>query len=405
MENLLLFTLAAIQFTHIMDYMIMMPLGSHLMRVFNINPAQFSWLVAVYSLAAAVTGFLGGFLVDRLDRKHALLVLYAGFSVATLGCALAPNYHILLGMRFLAGAFGGVASSVVVAMVGDVVPAVRRGAAMGVVMTAFPLASVLGVPVGLSLGHVFEWHAPFFMLSAMSLVIGLVGWRILPSLPRHPEAARPWKQMRAILSHPVHHRGFMLSATLVFAGGCVIPFMAPSMVTNVGLTEGQLPLIYVAGGACTFFSTRWFGRLSDRHDKLHVLGWISLVAVAAVLMLTNLPVVPVPVALVVTSVFMVSMSGRFTPAMTMISNAVENRFRGGFMSVNSAIQQAASGLANTIAGFFITRTATGALEGYGRVGLLSVVAFALTVYLAARLRAAAPHAAKPGLLIPAAVVD
>jgi len=395
-ERLLLFTLAAVQFTHIMDYMILMPLGSHLMRVFDISPAQFSQLVAAYSLAAALTGFIGGFMLDRYDRKRALLFLYAGFGLATLACALAPTYQFLLAARFAAGAFGGLAGSVVTAAVGDVVPPERRGTAMGVVMTAFPIASVLGVPTGLALAGYFEWHAPFFLLAAMSLVIGLIGWRSLPSLPPHPIDTHPWQQMREICTHPVHLRGFALSAVLVFAGGCVIPFMAPSMVTNVGLSEAQLPLVYLAGGALTFFTMPWFGRLSDRHDKFRVFASVTVVACVAVLALTRLPPVHVAVALGVTTLFMVGMSGRFPPAMSLITNSVAARYRGGFMSVNSAVQQGSSALANSVAGFFVVRDAvTGRLDGYPRVGWLAVVAFVLAVYLAHRLRVAAPQAAAP----------
>lgn len=386
-ERLLLFTLAAVQFTHTMDYMIMMPLGSHLMRVFDISPSQFSQLVAAYSLAAALTGFVGGFLLDRFDRKNSLLTLYAGFALSTLGCALAPTYGFLLAARFAAGAFGGLASSVVTAAVGDVIPPERRGTAMGVVMTAFPIASVLGVPTGLALAGYFEWHAPFYLLAALSLIVGVIGWKALPALPPHPVDLHPWQQMKEICTHPIHLRCFALSAMLVFAGGCVIPFMAPSMVTNVGLSESQLPLVYLAGGAITFFTMPWFGRLSDRRDKVRVLATVTLLACAAVLVLTHLPPVPIAVALVVTTLFMVGMSGRFPPAMTLITNSVAARYRGGFMSVNSAVQQGASAIANSVAGFFIVRDSiTGRLEGYPRVGWLAIGAFILVVFLAHRLR-------------------
>src|SRR5690606_3105674 len=152
-----LMTLAAVQFTHIMDFMIMMPLGAQLMRYFTITPGEFSWLVASYGLAAAVSGCLGGFVLDRFDGKQALLTLYTGFGVATLACALAPTFWALLVARLAAGACGGVAGSLITAMVGDVIPPERRGAAMGTVMAAFPLASVLGVPAGLLLANWFEW--------------------------------------------------------------------------------------------------------------------------------------------------------------------------------------------------------------------------------------------------------
>lgn len=394
-ERLVLSILALVQFTHIMDFMIMMPLGSHLMRVFSISPAQFSHLVAAYGLSAGVFGFAGGFVLDRFERKHALLTLYSGFTLATLACALAPNYVFLLLARLCAGACGGVAGSVVTAMVGDLVPPARRGRAMGMVMAAFPLASVAGVPCGLWLAGLYEWHAPFFLLSGLSLLILLFALRVLPHVHSHLSTAHPWTQMRAILTHRIHWRGFLLSAVLVFAGGCIIPFMAPSMVANVGLPEDSIFKIYLCGGIATFFSTFLIGRLSDRFDKLYVLAGISVVAGITVFFLTRLKPGPIAITLTVTSMLFVSMSGRFSPTMAMISNAVEARFRGGFMSVNSAIQQLASGLANLTAGLLVTSDASGRLVGYPNVGYISLAAFAGTVALAWWLRAAVPHAAKP----------
>jgi len=395
-EKTVLFTLAAVQFTHIMDFMIMMPLGATLMRVFGISPAQFSHLVAAYGLAAAVTGFLGGFFIDRLDRKKALLVLYAGFGLATLGCAFAPNYHWLLIARLAAGAFGGVAGSLVLATVGDVVPPARRGYGMGMVMTAFPVASVAGIPVGLFLANVFEWHAPFMLLAGLSIPIWLVASRFLPSMPPSPVRTHPGRQMWEILTHPVHGRGFLLTAALVFAGSLIIPFLSPSLVANTGLSESHLFYVYLCGGLATLVTTPIIGRLSDRHDKFHVLAWVTIGAVVTVFLLTRLGVTPITATLAITSLFFITMSGRFTPTMAMITNSVEARYRGGFMSVNSAIQQASSGIANLVSGLLVTRAVSGRLIGYERVSYLAIGAFALTLLLAWWLRAIAPHAAKPG---------
>jgi predicted MFS family arabinose efflux permease len=397
----------AVQFTHVLDFMIMMPLGSHLMRVFQISPAQFSYLVAAYGIAAALTGFAGGFVLDRFDRKQALLTLYAGFGLATLACALAPTYETLLIARFAAGACGGVASSVITAMVGDLIPPARRGRAMGNVMVAFPIASVMGVPIGLVLAEHFEWHAPFFLIASLSVLVLALGSKALPRLRPQHVPSHPWIQMKAILSDPIHQRGFIMSAALVFAGGIVIPFFAPTLVANVGLTEAQLPFVYLVAGLCTIVTTPIIGRLSDRYDKLHVLGWLSLAAAVVVLVLTSLPRASLAVALTVSALFMVTMSGRFAPAMAMVTNAIGPRYRGGFMSVNSAVQQASSGLANLAAGLIVTADTQGRLVGYPRIGMLSMAFFGLTFFLAARLRAAAPHASKPGhpAVMPAAAAD
>ncbi len=275
------------------------------------------------------------------------------------------------------------------------------------VATAFPLASVLGIPAGLALANLFEWHAPFLLLAALTVPIGCIAARFLPSLPPAAVRTHPGRQMLAILSHHVHQRGFLLTAALVFAGGLIIPFMSPSLVANTRLRESQLTWVYLCGGAATFFTTRLFGRLTDRHDKLHVLAGVTGVAIVTAIVLTHLGPTPIGLTLVISTLFFITMAGRFTPAMALTSNAVEARYRGGFMSVNSAVQQAASGLANLTAGALVTREAvSGRLIGYPLVGWVAVGAFLLTLGLAWRLRAAAPHAAQPGRhpSAPAAVV-
>jgi len=164
-EKLLLWTLAAINFIHIVDFMILMPLGPQLMRLFEISPSEFGLLVSSYTFSAGISSFFGAFFLDRFDRKKILFWVYVGFTVATLGCALSPSYGILLLARILSGLFGGLTSALILAIIGDVVPDARRGRAMGLVMAAFSVASVLGVPLGLFLAGLSDWHTPFFILT------------------------------------------------------------------------------------------------------------------------------------------------------------------------------------------------------------------------------------------------
>lgn len=398
-----LLTLGAVQFTHILDFMIMMPLGAQLMDVFNITPAQFTHLVASYGLAAAISGFAGGFVLDRFDRKRSLLVLYAGFGMATLACAVAPTHHALLVARLAAGAFGGLAGSMVTAMVGDVIPASRRGRAMSTVMAAFPLASVLGVPLGLYLAAEFSWHAPFFLLAACAAAVLIGASFALPPIRTAVHDHQPIRQMRAILSHGVHLRAFAVGMVLIMAGGTLIPFIAPSFIANVGLDPKlELPTTYMVGGIATALSTPLVGWLSDHIDRLKLLAIMSGMAVIVVLVITRMGHTSLAFASLMMALFMVTMSGRFSPAMTMITNAVEARYRGGFMSVNAALQQAAGAGSNVLAGFFVTRTSNGQLAGFPTLGYVSIAFFILTVVLAAELRSAAPHVSAPNAKEPRA---
>jgi predicted MFS family arabinose efflux permease len=390
-ERLVLLLLAAIQFTTNLDFLIILPLGPQYMRVMHISPAQFDLIVAAYALAAGVSGITAGFFLDRFDRKTALLTLFFGFAVGTLLCALAPTYHFLLAARAIAGAFGGVTGAVILAIVGDVIPEFRRGAAMGLVMSAFSVASIFGVPLGLALASYFTWHVPFYVIAGLCVPILLLVYRALPPLRKHlehPHDLHPFARMWAVLTEPNHQMAFVFMAVLTFAGFIIFPTLATYMVYNVGLTEKQLPFIYVCGGGCTLFSMNWIGRWADRSGKRFVFTVMSFTALVPVILLTNLTHVPLLAALGVTTLLMVCMSGRFVPAMAMMTAAVESRFRGGFMSVNSSVQQFACGLAAWASGGIIGQGAHEEITHYPLAGLVSSACVLACIWLARYLRPA-----------------
>ena len=388
-EWTLLLTLTVMNFTHIMDFMVMMPLGPQFMRLFHVSPSQFALLVSIYTFAAAGVGFLAAFIVDRFDRKHTLLMVYAGFGLSTLLCALAPSYEWLLLARAIAGGFGGVMGATLMAIVGDVVPHERRGTAMGTVMAAFSLSAVAGVPTGLLLAEWFGWQGPFLFLGCLSVPLWLLAHRIVPSLRGHlvPHRQRnPWQQIRFMYSHPVHLRAFALMASLMFAGFSVIPFISPYMVANAGLSEIDLKYIYLCGGLATLISSRLIGWLADRVGKPRMFITVALASMPAILVLTQWSHAPLAWTLVVTTIFMVFVSGRLIPAMAIVTGAVEPQHRGSFMSFNSATQQLASGAASFGAGMLIHKTADGTLAGYDLVGYGACGFTLLCIWLAQGFR-------------------
>ncbi len=386
-EMFFLFLLAFIQFTHIVDFMIMMPLGPQFIRLFNISTKQFGLMVSAYTFSAGACGLLAAFFLDRFDRKKVLLILYTGFGLGTLACALAPTYGTLTLARIIAGGFGGVTGSTVLAMVGDAIPFERRGKAMGLVMMAFSIASILGVPLGLLLANHYGWHMPFFVLAAVSVVVLIITACYLPPMIEHLNKVEknPVAEMKYLLSQPRHWMAFGLTITMTYAGFSIIPYISPYMVANVGLTEHQLPWIYTCGGFFTFFSMPWIGKLSDKFGLLKVFTWVTLFSAFPMLLLTLLPQVPLFVAITVTTFFMVLVSGRFVPGMAMAASAVEAKARGGFMSMNSSLQQFASGFAAYFSGLILVKTSQGPLLHYGMVGVISVLSLLLSLFFAVKL--------------------
>ena len=388
-ERWLLLTLAGIQFTHILDFMIMMPLGPQFTALFGISNAQFGLLVSAYTLSAGFSGLMAATYIDRFGRKQLLLSMYSLFGLATLACAFAPDYVWLMVARVAAGLFGGVLSALSQTIVADVIPFERRGRAMSVVMTSFSVSTVAGVPLGLFLAAHFNWHAPFVGIAALVGLLALGAWQTLPRLDahlHHPERVSVWRGIGQVLAEPNHLKAFAVSGLMMFAAFTVIPYITIYLQSNAGMQAAQVPWIYLCGGLATLLSARYFGRLTDRVGKVRMFQRLAL-AVTVPLMATTLSQgLPLWGLLVISTLFFTVMSGRMIPGMAMISSAALPRLRGTFMTLNSAVQSTSMGLAALVAGLIIGRDAQGQLTLYWVAGLLGVLASVLSVWLAGHLR-------------------
>jgi predicted MFS family arabinose efflux permease len=393
-EKRLLYTLAGIQFTNLLDFMIIMPLAPALTRDFGLSTTQFGWLVSSYTFGAALSALCAAVLVDRFNRRTVIVALYGGFALATLACAVAPNYVLLLIARSLAGVFGGVLGAMVHTVIGDVVPYERRGRATGVVMGAFGLATVAGVPLGLVFANhsgPLGWRAPFLFVAFMAAIIFTLGLRSLPSIAARTQDLRlraAFEPLAAVLREPNHWRAFAFVLLLMFSGFTVIPYITLYLTANVGFPETLLPLMYLAGGACTLFTSRWFGRLADQHGKARVFQVLAAVSIVPILILTHSPAVAWGWVLVYSAFFFIFVSGRFVPGMAIVTSAATPQLRGTFMSLYSAVQSAGSGLAALVAGMIITRDAQGRIEHYPTVGYVACAAALLAMWMAYRVRPA-----------------
>ena len=399
-ELWLLLTLAGIQFTHILDFMIIMPLGPQLTQLFAISDAQFGLLVSAYTLSAGASGLLASTYIDRFGRKKLLLVLYVLFGLATLACGLAPTYGALMVARTMAGMFGGVLSALCQTIVGDVVPFERRGRAMGIVMTSFSVATVAGVPLGLFMATHLSWHAPFIGIAALCGVLVVFAALTLPTLDGHLQRTdRPsaWGGIQQVLQDRNLQKAFVFSALTMFAGFTVIPYITIYMQSNAGLRADQIPYLYLCGGVFTLFTARMIGRISDRRGKVHTYRWLAVAVIVPMVATTLIRDVPLWGALLVSTLFFVLMSGRMIPGMAILTSAAAPQLRGTFMTLNAAVQSAAMGLAAFIGGLIIGRDAHGMVTHYWLAAVLGSCASLLAFWMVGKLHlhGAAAHPKAP----------
>lgn len=387
-ERPLLILLASVQFTHIMDFMIMMPLGPMLMRELSISASQFSLLIAAYTMAAGIIGLLSAPFIDRFDRRRVLVVSYVGFIVGTYCCATSETVSTLLVARAVCGAFGGISNATILAIVGDLVPPQRRGAAMGIIMTSFSAAAAFGVPFGLFLAQRSRWETPFYLLVAISLSVEILLLVFLPHVRGHLQDGPPesWKNFLSLLADRNAWRALLLMVSLVFGHFTIIPFLSPHLVFNLRLPESSLALVYVLGGLLTIMTAPFIGRLSDRRGRASVFTAVVCVAVVIIFLLTHAGPLPPPVTILLTGLFFVFASGRYVPAQAVLTSAVSSARRGAFMSLTACTRDFCTGLAAIMAGRVVLRTPD-ALLHVNWLGWLAISVSLLSVWLIRRVKA------------------
>jgi predicted MFS family arabinose efflux permease len=386
--NKTLFTLAALQFIGFVDFMIIMPLGPQLLADLGVDARGFSWVVSAHTLAAGLAGFLAAPLLDRGSRKRVYIIVATGLLAGTAACGASGSLPLLLAARCITGAFSGVLGGLSLTIVAEMFPAERRGRALGTLMSAFAVASVAGVPLGIALGTSLGWQAPFFALALLGIpLVGLAAW-LLPPLPAPVDGSRRHylAHLFEVVLEPSHRRAYALIALLMVGAFSVIPFISTALVANVGVTGAQLPIVFVAGGLLALFTTPLIGRLVDRIGGPTLFRTMVLASAAMMLVLTHLPAVGIVGAAPVVAGLMAANAGRMVTAMSLITASITPRARGSFMSVNSSVQQISIGMGAALGGMIVEGGAGEPLRHFGTVGIVAAGATISSLWLAARIR-------------------
>ncbi|OQP62920.1 MFS transporter [Niastella populi] len=373
--------LAFLQFTVILDFMVMSPLGAIIRPQLKITPAQFGIAVSAYAISAGVSGLLAAGFADRFDRKKLLIFFYTGFLIGTALCAMAPNYYFLLGARIVTGLFGGVIGSVSMAIVTDLFRMEVRGRVMGFIQMAFAASQVLGLPIGLYLANKFAWHAPFWMIVIAGIIPGIIIALKMKPVNAHlalQNNHNAFVHMRKTVSNPNYLLAFLTTTLLATGGFMLMPFGSDFSIRNLGIRQEDLPVLYGVSGVFSFVFGPLTGYLGDKLGKYSVFAGGSILTMIMVAIYTNLGVTPLAVVISINVLMFAGVLARMATSTALVSAIPQPQDRGAFMSINSSVQQFAGGLAAFVAGQVITEGPDQKLQHYSTLGII-VIASMLVV--------------------------
>lgn len=386
-QRILIAILTILQFTVVLDFAVMAPMGSLLMRTLEITAPQFGYLVSSYAIAAGTSGFLLAGFVDRFDRKRILLILYAGFIIGTLLCAVAPNYQFLFIARLIAGLFGGVISGVSFAVITDIFKYEQRGSVMGFVQMAFSGSQILGIPIGLYLAVKWSWHVPFYLIVGLATINWFLIHRYMKSIPSRLKTAplRFYKVLFDVFSQKEYRMAFLTTFFLATGGFLMMPYSSPYLVFNLGIAEASLPIIFFSAGIGTLIFSPLFGRLSDAWGKFKVFLWGSVFASIMIAWYINVDYGHLGLLIFVFAGMMIFVSSRIISASAMITEVPNPEQRGAFMNINSAIQQMSGGIATIIGSVILIQNEDLTFANFHHLGWITIFTVLLGIVLMYRI--------------------
>lgn len=376
--------LTILQFTIILDFMVLSPLGAILIPELRITPSQFGMVVSAYAFSAGASGLLAAGFADRYDRKKLLVFFYAGFIIGTFLCGIAPDFQMLLAARIFTGIFGGVIGAISFAIVTDLFRIEVRGRVMGYLQMAMAGSQVLGLPIGLYFATLWGWHSPFLMIVVISLVVGMLIVLYVKPIDLHLKLqtrTNAFRHLASTISQSDYFRAFVATTLLATGGFMLMPFASAYSVNNLGLMITQLPLLYMVTGVFSMIAGPFIGKLTDSAGKFTVFFYGTVLSILIVMVYCHLGVTPLWGVMIVSVLMFTGVSSRMISSQALLSAVPEPKDRGAFMSVNSSVQQISGGIATFIAGLIIYQRPDGYLENYDVLGYVVSGVMAVTIAL------------------------
>ena len=388
-QKFVIFILAITQFSVILDFMVMSPLGDMLMKAMNLKPSQFGVAVSAYAFSAGISGLLTAGFADKFDRKRLLLFFYIGFIAGTFFCSIANTYPMLIAARIITGLFGGVIGSISMAIIADLFSIQQRGRVMGFIQMGFGASQVLGVPIGLAIANLWGWQSPFLMVGFMAIVITLLIMFKLQPVNKHllvQQDKTAFKHLLHTLAKKNYRIGFSATALLSIGGFMMMPFGSAFAINNLKITNAQLPILFMVSGVASLFIMPLIGKLSDRVDKFKIFAVACIWMMVMVVLYTNLSVTPLWLVIIFNVLMMMGIMSRMVPSTALVTGIPDMADRGAFMSINSSLQQIAGGIAAAVAGMIVVqKDKFSPLEHYNTLGYIIVGITTVSIFMLYRV--------------------
>ncbi|WP_035648127.1 MFS transporter [Flavobacterium sp. ASV13] len=373
-QKIIIAILALLQFTVIVDFVVISPLGDILMKKLSMTTSDFGFAVSAYAFSAGISGLLAAGFADKFDRKKMLVFFYIGFIIGTLFCAFSSNYHMLLMARIFTGLFGGVIGSISLAIVTDLFVIHQRGRVMGFIQMAYASSQILGIPAGLFFANHWGWHSTFIMIAVLALLILVAVFTQLPAITKHLEIQSdksPFLHLWHTLSNRQYQIGFMAIAFLSIGGFMLQPFGSAYLVNNIHISQEELPMVFFFTGLSVLVIMPLIGKLSDKISKFKLFAAGSVLSIIMILIYTNLSPIPLWQIVALNMILFMGIMSRMIPATTLNTAIPDMQDRGAYMSITSSLQQIAGGIGAVSAGFIVhQQTKTSPLEHYDILGFV-----------------------------------
>ena len=376
-QKIIIAILALLQFTVILDFMVISPLGDILMKTLDMTTSNFGFAVSAYAFSAGISGLLAAGFADKFDRKKLLIFFYTGFIIGTVFCALSSSYMMLLMARIVTGLFGGVIGSVSLAIVTDLFVIHQRGRVMGFIQMAFATSQILGIPVGLYFANNWGWHSAFIMIAVLGVLILIAIITQMQPIIKHLEVQSdksPFLHLWHTLSNKQYQIGFASIAFLSVGGFMLQPFGSAFLVNNIKISQLELPMVFFFTGLSVLFIMPLVGKLSDKISKFKLFAAGSILSIIMILIYTNLNPIPLWEIVVINMILFMGIMSRMIPATTLNTAIPGLEDRGAYMSISSSLQQIAGGIAAVCAGYIVhQKTKTAPLENYDILGYVIAI--------------------------------